>query len=230
MGARGGFAERLSRAANGDIRADNTVMTRCLPDDGAWSVEGKQVDIGAGSRYGEVRDAVLRVAGVPVMYTPYLRFPTTDERQSGFLFPSFGFSDEDGTDIAVPYYFNLAPNYDATVTPRYLSERGAMLEVEGRHLARGKGQFADTVIGGAFLASDDLYDGNLSRDEFEEAGLSGRFRPDDRWLASIQHQGRIGDFRTLIDYTEVSDLDYFRDLGTNLEVTSQSETQSATGN
>ena len=70
---------------------------------------------------------LLRFKDVPIFYTPYIAFPLGDERKSGILFPSFGHSGNNGYQLEVPYYFNLAPNYDATLTPGYLSARGVQL-------------------------------------------------------------------------------------------------------
>ena len=167
---------------------------------------------------------MLRVKSVPVFYTPYLKFPISDERVSGFLFPNLSYSDEDGVDLSIPYYFNLSPNYDATVVPRYLSRRGAGGEAEVRHMS----SWQNTIVGGAYLPKDDLYNGRLDRDDFEDLGgvpVLGPFDPADRWLAAVDHDGQIGPLRTLVDFTSVSDRDYFRDLGSDLSVSSRIELQ-----
>ncbi|MEM1436245.1 MAG: LPS assembly protein LptD, partial [Pseudomonadota bacterium] len=154
-------------------------------------------------------------------YAPYLRFPVTDARQSGWLFPNMGYSQEDGVDLAVPYYFNLAPNYDLILTPRLISERGLGLEAGGRYL-NGYGDFG---LYGAALPGDDLYNGELERDDFFELNPDGEFEAADRWLYGMTHAGQRelgrGVLRTFVDYTAVSDGDYFRDLGTDLGVSSR---------
>jgi LPS-assembly protein len=212
-----GTATRLSQDEQGTLSVSRGRFTRCEPGDDSWTLSSKSVEIERGATHGVARNAVLRVGKVPVLYTPYIRFPVTDERLSGFLFPVLGYDQKDGADLALPYYLNLAPNYDATITPRYISERGVGGELEFRHLSRR----THTELGGAYLVDDDQYNGDISRDDFETLGLTGPFKPADRWLATAGHQGRFGAFATVFNYAEVSDRDYFRDLGTNLAVTSR---------
>jgi LPS-assembly protein len=129
-----------------------------------------------------------------VLYTPYIRFPVDDRRMSGFLWPSFANASQNGFAL---YYFNLAPNYDATLLPRYMNDRGTMLGGEFRYLNR----WSSWVTSGAILPNDDV-------------------AQEDRWLTSLEHTGRpLDGMHTHISYTEVSDEDYLRQLGsTGLEV------------
>ncbi|MFU8816965.1 MAG: LPS-assembly protein LptD, partial [Pseudomonadales bacterium] len=174
-----------------------------------------------GDVFGTARHAVLRVRGVPVFYAPYIRFPVTDERQSGWLFPNLSYRERDGFDISLPYYFNLAPNYDATLSPRQVGDRGAGVEGSFRYLSR----WQQSSFRGALLYQDDLYDGELSRGDFEQlrnlGQVTGEFEPANRWLYGMRHAGRLGGFSTLIDYTAVSDRDYFRDLGNQFGAASE---------
>ncbi len=214
-----GTANALRQEADRTLIAEHARITRCEPGNEGWTLGARSVEIRERDSHGTARHAVLRVGRVPVMYTPYIRFPVTDERLSGFLFPDLTYDSNDGIDVALPYYWNLAPNYDATITPRYVAERGGGGELEIRHLSR----WTRTELGGALLYDDDLYNGELSRDEFRSQGLTGPFEPDDRWLGRIEHDGRFGDFGTAISFTKVSDEDYFRDLGTDLSMASQVE-------
>lgn len=211
-----GRAARIGRDDVATLRAEKTRFTRCEPGNDSWVVHARSIEVEDGAIWGVARSAVMRVENVPVFYAPYLRFPVTDERTSGFLFPQLGFGDE-GADIGLPYYFNLAPNYDALVEPRWIEDRGAGAEGQFRHLSG----WARTELGGAFLYKDDLYDGTLSKDDYEQLGSPGPFDPANRWLMRALHDGEFGHFRTNVDYTKVSDDDYFRDLGTDLDVTSQ---------
>ncbi len=215
-----GQTTNLAQSSDGDLTLQQNHFTRCEPGNNGWRLETQELVIEKDAIFGTARHAVLRLKSVPVFYTPRLQFPVSDERLSGFLFPNMGYSDEDGVDVSIPYYFNLAPDYDATLIPRYISDRGAGAELEFRHLS----SWQTTTLGGGYLPSDDLYNGVLDRDNFEEAGgaaVLGPFEPADRWLGAIDHQGRIGAFRTLVDYTSVSDRDYFSDLGSDLGVSSR---------
>ena len=218
-----GSATEVERNEDGNLTIAHNTFTRCEPGNSNWRVQSKSLVIEEGSIFGTARHAVLRVKGVPVFYTPYLSFPVSDERKSGFLFPGLGYSDKDGIDVTLPYYFNIAPNFDATLIPRYLGDRGTGAEAELRHLSG----WEESTLSGSFLPEDDLYNGNISKDDFDDladAGLvSGEFEPADRWLYALDHRGHFGKFSTIVDYAAVSDRDYFRDLGTDLSVSSRIE-------
>ncbi len=192
-------------------------ITRCGPDSRAWEIAATHLAVEEDAGFARARSAKVRVRGVPVFYAPRLRIPLSAERQSGFLFPSAGTSRDAGVRLELPYYLNLAPNYDATVTAHHASKRGTGAELEARHLSR----FARTEATGAFLAGDRQYDGRFDRDDFRDLGLPGRFEPADRWLLGLDHLGQIGAATTRIDAVAASDDDYFRDLGTGLAVTSR---------
>ena len=209
-----GSAPAVDRNAAGDVLLTRSQFTRCEPGNRNWTVRAGRLRLPEGELFGTARNAVLKVKGVPVFYTPYIQFPVSDERKSGFLFPVLGFSGDKGTDLALPYYFNLAPNYDATLTPRWLGERGVAAEGEFRRLSR----WDRTQFNAGYLPNDKLHNGELERDDWRRQRALGtaaevEFNPADRWLLGVQHQGRLGRLRSRIDYTEVSDRDYFRVLG-----------------
>lgn len=214
-----GTAGRIEQSPTGDKTMLDGSFTRCEPGNRNWSFSSSSLRVEEGSPFAVAQDAVLRVRDLPVLYLPYLKFPVSDERLSGWLFPAMGYSDEDGFDLAAPYYLNLAPNYDATITPRIMTKRGVGAEVEFRHLS----SWSQSSIGGALLPKDDEFNGTYDRDDFDSLFPGERFNPADRWLLNIDHQGTLGQFGTLIDYTAVSDRDYFRDLGSDLSVSSRVE-------
>lgn len=208
-----GAARIVERNAAGDILLTRSAFTRCEPGNRNWTVQAGKLRLPEEEVFGTARNAVLKVRGVPVFYSPYIQFPISDARKSGFLFPFIGFSGEKGADLSLPYYFNLAPNYDATLTPRWLGKRGVAAEAEFRRLSR----WDHTQITAGYLPNDKLYNGELDRKDWRErralGAAEGEFNPADRWLVGLQHQGRLGRLRSRIDYTEVSDRDYFRVLG-----------------
>lgn len=200
-----GTANRIIKTEQNVLVLDQGEFTTCEPGSNTWSLRGKKIELKTEQGYGVARDVTLRVKGVPVAYLPYFRFPIDDSRQSGFLAPSVGRGSDGGTDIAVPYYFNIAPNLDATYTLRSVWKRGVMHEGELRFL----NGYASNTIAGTYLPSDDEYDDRL-RINTENPG-----KPDeqDRWLVHISHKGRSGPWASSINYTSVSDIDYFHDLG-----------------
>ena len=212
-----GQATRIDRQGTA-LQLDGASLTRCPPNRRTWQLQAKTMDLDQDKVFATARHVRLRLGRVPVFYSPYLRLPVSEERASGLLFPNIGYDDEDGADIALPYYLNLAPHYDATLTPRFIASRGTGLEAEFRHLGRR----SRTELGGAFLGRDDSYNGELPRDDYlAGGGIARDFVPANRWLASANHQGRIGPLRTLVDYTAASDNDYFVDLGAELAISSR---------
>lgn len=194
-----GKADRVIRLEDKRLRLEDGDYTYCPPYSDAWKLNADSIVLNKEKGYGEAEDAVLRVSGVPVFYTPYFTFPIDDTRRSGFLYPSLGYSDDNGLDLTVPYYFNIAPNLDDTLTPRIISDRGFLLENELRYL----NSWSSNTLNTAYLADDDV-------------------KKDDRWLLGVDHKGILANnWHTDIDFTSVSDVDYFEDLDTNLEVIRQ---------
>jgi LPS-assembly protein len=185
-----GEAARVRRNTDRSIDLDEGTYTRCEPGHDDWQLAAGSIHLDRTTGKGTARHARLEVKGVPVIYTPYLQFPIDERRMTGFLWPTFTNSSQTGLDVALPYYLNLAPNMDATLVPRYLDDRGVLAGGEFRYLNR----WSQWVASGAMLPDDDVYG-------------------DDRWLASLQQAGNLPkNLYTAIDYTEVSDEDYLRNL------------------
>ncbi|MGM0632044.1 MAG: LPS-assembly protein LptD [Pseudomonadota bacterium] len=204
-----GEASRIHHdSESGLITVSNSALSRCEPGNEFWVLHSRELDIDSEAGMGYARDVTLRIRDVPVFRYPFtLPFPVTDQRTSGFLAPSASTRRRGGLDIATPYYFNLAPHYDATVTPRILSERGPMLESEFRYLS----DWSLNRLTTAWMPDDDQYDPAL-------ADLPDDRSPpvNSRWFLGLEHEGLLGrQFRTRLDYNAVSDRDYFRDMGTS---------------
>jgi LPS-assembly protein len=112
---------------------DEATYTTCNPDHIDWQLKANRIDLDEATNTGEAYNTTVSFKGVPFFYTPYINFPLKG-RKSGFLAPSYGDSTINGTEISVPYYWNIAPNRDATTTPRYIENRGTMLLGEFRYL------------------------------------------------------------------------------------------------
>lgn len=178
----------------------DVLYTTCPPGDATWSIRARDLELNQDSGLGTVRHARLQLWNVPVFYTPYLMFPIDGRRHSGFLIPEIGSADETGLDISIPYYWNIAPNTDATLTPRIMSERGFMLGAEVRHLS----PWQRLEFDGEILPEDRAN---------PDAGIRGALHLTQfGWLN--QH------WSSAIDFTTVSDADYFTDFGNRLELTS----------
>ncbi|MHA6578057.1 LPS-assembly protein LptD [Pseudomonas yamanorum] len=192
-----GNALYAKRAENAIIRLKDGTYTTCEPNSNAWQLKGNNITLNPATGFGTATNVTLRVKDIPILYTPYIYFPIDNRRQSGFLPPSFSTGGETGFTLVTPYYFNLAPNYDATLYPQYMTKRGMLMEGEFRYLTKSsEGQF-----GGAYL-NDDSDERKLQTD-YEKT----------RYMLNWQHKGGL-DSRVLtqVDYTNISDPYYFQDL------------------
>ena len=180
---------------------DRASYTTCPPGNADWLLSAQQVDLDTEDGMGVAHHATMSLKGMPVLYTPYISFPIDDRRRSGFLIPTFGVSQESGLELSVPYYWNIAPNYDATLMPRLMSERGVMMTMEFRYLHRKD----SGMLRAEYLPSDRKYEDR------------------DRSLVSFEDKGNpLPRLTTRIDASNVSDKDYFQDLGNTLVQSSQS--------
>ena len=134
-----------------DYHADNTVtmnkgsFTFCPPGDTAWAIHSNKIELNPKTGFGEANNAILKIGSVPVFYLPWMSFPIDDQRKSGFLFPTLERSTQMGLDVSTPYYLNLAPNFDALVTPRFTEFRGTSLDANLRHLSQNSTQALNTT-------------------------------------------------------------------------------------
>jgi len=182
----------------------NTDYTTCTGDVPAWRMTASRITLDRATDTGTARDATLRLRNVPVLYSPWISFPLSDTRKTGLLFPSAGHSSEGGFEFAQPWYWNIAPEQDATITPRYLEKRGLLLGAEYRYLRpHGQGQLRFE-----YLPNDDDYG-------------------DDRGTASLQHTESLGrGWSADVNLNYVSDKSYLEQLGNNLATSSTTHVES----
>jgi LPS-assembly protein len=193
-----GFAKDIDVNPDGKVALDHVHYTSCPVGIEDWSLDASKISLDTKLQEGVARHVVMRFKDVPVFYTPYISFPLGDERKSGVLFPSFGHSGSNGFDVEVPYYFNLAPNYDLTVTPALLTARGVQLAENFRYLtASSHGQLDAT-----FLPDDKQLHEDRSYLHYTD-------------ITDIQHGLRFD-----ADITNVSDSNYFQSFAVGTEQTS----------
>jgi len=187
-----GSAEHAELFSRSRMRFTRVTYTGCDCIEPAWEIRAARVDLDLDENAGVARGGVLYFKGIPILASPYLTFPLRDARKSGLLVPTYGTTSSSGFEISTPYYLNLAPNYDATITPRYLAKRGMQAAGEFRYLGRSyQGEFS-----GTYLARD-------------------RRLGEKRWLYSSRHQHNLGrGFYANWNVAGVSDNDYFRDFST----------------
>lgn len=170
-----------------------------------WTFRSREMKLDQDEGIGRARDVTFLVHDVPVFWLPFARFPLDDRRVSGFLFPDFGYSDQRGFDVTLPYYLNLAPNYDATLLPRLMTDRGLMLGGEFRYLTDSStGTFAFE-----YMPHDDKVD--------EENALYSDSVPDNRyWYKWTDVTGFNQNWSASVNINRVSDDRYFEDFGRGL--------------
>ena len=194
-----GTAERAHIIGEKSVKIDNGTYTTCNPGNEDWILEADSLDLDREENVGAGRNVLVKFKGVPIFYSPFVTFPLGDERKSGFLPAKARVSSSTGVELTVPYYFNLAPNRDATLGVRAMQRRGVQVQGEYRYLiSRGSGEAQLE-----YLHQD-------------------RERDEDRTAAKLRHSGQLAPrWHANVDLNWVSDNNYFEDLGTNLAVSSQ---------
>ncbi|KAF1030304.1 MAG: LPS-assembly protein LptD [Burkholderia plantarii] len=181
----------------------NGTYTACQCESNpAWYIKGSRFEFDTGADEGVARNGVLFFQGVPIFSSPWLTFPLSGERRSGFLPPTFSLGSTNGFELALPYYFNIAPNRDLTLTPEIISKRGIFMRAEFRYLSPN---YSGTLTG-EFLRNDHITKTN-------------------RYAIYWQHQQNFGNgFGGYVYYNKVSDNTYSEDLGTTNEFVNGTQT------
>lgn len=228
-----GAADTITIKNHNRLIMKNASYTTCSPFSNTWYLKANNVDLNQITGRGRARHARLYFKDVPIFYTPYIDFPIDDRRKTGFLFPGFGVSNRSGVELATPFYWNIAPNYDATVTPRYLSKRG----VEWQGLFRYLSSNSIGEIEAGILPDDRAYRRFLEQKREDIALL----KPNDPLLRDprVTALNRGGPTRqafranhittfnpnwvATFQYQTVSDDNYFMDFGNTLGLASTTQ-------
>ncbi|QQD24920.1 LPS assembly protein LptD [Venatoribacter cucullus] len=187
-----GSADEIQSTNTGLMDMRNATFTFCEPGHNDWDIAATELHLDQNEGIGTAKHTRLRIARVPVLYLPYYRFPIGDQRMTGFLNPSVAITSKlQAEDIQIPFYWNIAPNYDATITPHYVREHGTVLESQFRHKTRW---FGDGEFNYAYLEKD-------------------KTTEEKRWLVNYQQEGRFGsNWQHRWVYNNVSDDDYLNDM------------------
>ena len=192
-----GKAKAIEVKGSGGLVIKKGSYTSCEPNDNSWHLHGSEITLDRQSGWGTAKHMTLNVNDIPVFYSPYFKFPIDDRRHTGFLFPRFNLKKPD---IATPFYINIAPNYDATLTPRRIGHRGEMLEGQFRYLTRLTG-LGEINLG--YLPND------------------GDFNYQDRKLVNWTQTSRWTEqWGGEIDVNYSSDNDYFDDFDSEFTIQS----------
>ena len=208
-----GISDEIVFKKNKDVHLKSATYTACSIDDPDWELTSTSTKLFNQSERGHSYNMVLKYKNIPIFYSPFMSYPLTDKRQSGILTPSYGSEGDSGTSFSVPYYINLAENYDATIEVTSLSDRGILFDNEFRYLGKNEA----TLINFTHLDDDD---------EFGEDRYL--YKLDDKRilfnsLTNDLQSGLVGSrLDSEINYSRVSDHDYFDDFGNSLSTVSQS--------
>ena len=186
-----GHAEKIVKLDPYRSEFSGLTYTSCDPDDRDWHLRAAEFEIDYESGRGSATHTRLYFQEVPILYLPYFQFPIDDRRMSGILAPVVGYDDSNGSTVIQPVYWNIAPNYDMTITPTAYGKRGLQLNTENRYLFENhRGQFDFSHL------DDDIDD-------------------DTRWFKQWQHKTSFAyDVSGDLSLAEVSDADFFTDFGT----------------
>lgn len=206
LGSRGNGVASVAITTDIDhARLTEATFSTCEVASQQWAFAAREIELDRAEGIGRARHVTFRVRDVPVFWLPYARFPLDDRRVSGFLFPNIGFSDRRGFDLTLPYYLNLAPNYDATLAPRLMTERGLLLGGEFRYLTDG----SNGSFNFEYLPDD--------RGAEEEESEYGENLPGSRWWYQWRNTTAFnGNWNAGVNINRVSDPRYFEDFGRGL--------------
>lgn len=178
---------------------ENGTFTSCLPGSNTWSIQGSEVIQDRQEQVAEIWNARFKLGPVPVFYSPYLQLPIGDKRRSGFLIPNAKYSSTNGFEFSLPYYWNIAPNFDATITPHYMEKRG---NIQWQNEFRYLTQAGAGLVEFDYLPSDSVYQNDYPSENNKH-----------RWLFYWNHSGVLDQvWRFNVDYTKVSDPHYFNNF------------------
>lgn len=212
-----GRAKRVKRLKSTNMIITDGTFTRCEPGSDVWAMHGTHILLDPRTGFGTGYNVTIDIKHIPVVYVPWIRFPIDNRRHTGFLMPSLGYEHVGGTDIGLPIYFNLAPQYDLTWEPRSLWKRGLINSVQFRFLAGA----STNAINAAYIARDKLYNPNEILNETSGKASTLPFKKTDRWFLNINHTGGWSSrWKSTVDYSAVSDISYLHDIGSNVVSTS----------
>lgn len=218
-------SNRIESFSQEKIILYDATFTTCPPDQTSWSLSAEKITLYPHKGRAKAKNIALSSYHVPIFYWPYLNYPIDGERHSGFLFPTYNSSSQSGLSISIPYYFNLAPNYDLTLTLNGSSKRGAGLQTEFRYLTEKSRGDISLVYFPSDHAYQNFIDSNLTNIP------TGFTSSDPRIIGLRQHNYRFGlainhiyhiqpNWWLDVQYHHVSDDNFFVDLGNDIQTTS----------
>ncbi len=221
-----GYADSIDVDEDSNLHLEKANYTTCAPNQNTWALKADKISLYPKSGRATAKHVKLKMKDYPVFYFPYLNYPIDNERHSGFLFPSYGSSSNSGYEFTIPYYWNIAPNYDLLFAGKWLSERGVEGQTKLRYLWANN---SEGTLQWHFLPNDRKYglfqqQNRLSPPEglsFQDPRIVALHGSNDRSAFNFRHStqwNRRWQFNAIFDY--VSDDNYFVDLGNDINTAS----------
>ncbi|MDA1034727.1 MAG: LPS assembly protein LptD, partial [Proteobacteria bacterium] len=194
-----GYASKLLIEGENKTTLKNAEITTCEVGKTDWFIKGSEINIDNKSKSVDATNARMEFKGVPIMYSPKVNFSFNNERKTGFLSPTWGTTTRSGFQVKTPYYFNIAPNQDATLTPRYMGKRGLQVGGQYRYMTdNSKGEANAEFLNNDYMTNEQ------------------------RYLLNLKHKHNFtNNFSGFYNYQKVSDNDYFADMSSLVSKTSR---------
>ncbi len=219
-----GIADQITINKQTKMTLKQATYTTCSPGNNTWQLKAKNVVLNKTTGRGRARHSRLYFYDIPIFYLPYVDFPIDDRRKTGFLFPIFGMTNRSGTELGAPFYWNIAPNYDATITPRLLSKRGLELQGQFRYLS----EESQGEIEAGILPNDRAYrdfrlksKANHPLIPNNDPRITALNTNNTRQALRVKHHSQFNEnFAGNIQYQTVRDDNYLMDFGNNIGIAS----------
>lgn len=200
-----GSAKIMRSSGSLNYEYENATYTTCPAGNDDWLLNMSRLEIDRGTQIGTAHNVWVEFKSVPLLYTPWMNFPLDGRRLSGFLGPIYGVTGSGGAEITLPYYWNIAPNYDATISPRVMENRGVLFNDEFRYLGQS-------------------YSGEMHYDILQNDRIANATRT----RAAITHSQNLGSgLNAKMIFNRVSDDAYFRDLSNTVSGATQTQLESS---
>jgi LPS-assembly protein len=206
-GARGSTPS-LQIKSRTKVKFIETSYTTCPENNTAWNIKASVVELDTENHQGTAENAVLSFHKVPIFYFPYFRFPIGIDRLSGFMAPTWGTSNKHGNEYRLPFYWNIAPNYDATITPRHMTKRGTLIDSEFRYLTQNNNGVFDV----GFIQNDAKFNDDREYYAYKNFYSNGQHWTSTVDLTYYSDTSYLADFSSILEESSISHVEESADL------------------
>ena len=208
-----GRASKIKLLDNGDYELTKATFATCPVENPAWHMDSSHITIDNDEGRAYAHNVFLNVGDIPIFYFPYLNFPVDNKRHSGLLMPIFGYSSDGGASFGIPYYWNMAPNYDMLITPRYYSKRGLLSKAKFRYLT----DISEGELFGSYIPGDNSFANFIDDNQAQDPDLA--LASTDRYQINFLNSTQFNDYWSLdAQFQYVSDDYFLQDFGNSIDI------------